>query len=385
MSLGMNSNKRDLVSGTGNGQLASESANLDILRACAVLLVFVSHFISISKSLGAKWSVLWHLGQLGVLIFFVHTCLVLMCSLERSELQGVRLFASFYIRRVWRIYPLSIIFVLIAYCLDARWSPVNLWQSLTLMQYIWFKDAPVFPPTVGTLWTLPLEIEMYVALPFLFLAFRNRSPYLLGLFWAISVPMAWFQPRLGEGFALLRYVPCFLGGVIAWRLMRTRNRRRFPGWMWPAAIAAIALIWMMSSEITLPFCIAAFGLCLGLAIPLFHEIQSPRVANAGKIIARYSYGIYLSHFPIMVYVLSGRSPTPRFKLIPPMPEIRHFAQPIHAVLVLTLTAGASYLLYHGVEKPGIELGRKIAQLLARSRSSVGQEGPLGIQLVRERR
>ena len=97
-----------------------ESTNLDFLRSVAVLLVFFSHFFSLLLGKGEKWGFLFHLGQLGVLMFFVHTCLVLMWSLERSNFQGWRLFVSFYIRRAFRLYPLSVVCVLLAYCFDSR-------------------------------------------------------------------------------------------------------------------------------------------------------------------------------------------------------------------------------------------------------------------------
>jgi peptidoglycan/LPS O-acetylase OafA/YrhL len=347
-----------------------ESVNLDVLRSIAVLLVFGNHYFELLLHTSKGWTPLGHFGQLGVLIFFVHTCLVLMWSLERSNHRGPHLFVPFYVRRAMRIYPLSIFCVLAAYIFDAQWSfdaqwtQANLWQNLTLTQYVHFKGTPLFPPFLGALWTLPLEVGMYLVLPLLFLIFRNRSILLLGLMWFITIPMAWFQPRLGEGFAFFRYVPCFLGGVIAWRLMRKHNRQRFPGSMWPFAIAAVSLLWMFSNAKDMAFCIAAFGLCLGVAIPFFREIRSPKIGTAAKLVARYSYGIYLSHFPIMVYIMSPYYPGhPAFKFIPPMPVIRHFARPIHAILIVAFTAGASYLLYHGIEKPGIELGRRLANRL----------------------
>src|SRR5271155_3842427 len=83
-----------------------KSTNLDFLRSIAVLLVFCSHLFSLLLGEEEKWGFLFHLGQLGVLMFFVHTCLVLMWSLARSSLQGWRLFASFYIHRGFRLYPL---------------------------------------------------------------------------------------------------------------------------------------------------------------------------------------------------------------------------------------------------------------------------------------
>lgn len=120
-----------------------ESANLDFLRAVAVLLVAITHLYGIYTGNGVKWDFIWHIGQLGVLMFFVHTCLVLMWSLERSGLDGWRVFAPFYVRRALRLYPFSAVCVLIVYCIDARWSPVNLWPNLTLTQNLFFAERAV--------------------------------------------------------------------------------------------------------------------------------------------------------------------------------------------------------------------------------------------------
>jgi peptidoglycan/LPS O-acetylase OafA/YrhL len=86
--------------------------NLDLLRACAVLFVLADHTLF---SLGVRriWaSDMEWLGRLGVLFFFVHTCCVLMSSLERHKGQG--LVWRFFVRRAFRIYPLSIVAVLLA-------------------------------------------------------------------------------------------------------------------------------------------------------------------------------------------------------------------------------------------------------------------------------
>jgi len=88
-----------------------DSYNLDLLRATAVLLVLVSHLLyalslrhPILESSG--WADLIP-GPLGVWMFFIHTTLVLMMSLERLS-AGASVAARFYIRRLFRIYPLSI-------------------------------------------------------------------------------------------------------------------------------------------------------------------------------------------------------------------------------------------------------------------------------------
>lgn len=337
-----------------------DSTNLDFLRSVAVLLVFCVHYYDISTGTGKNWGFVWHIGQLGVMMFFVHTCLVLMWSLERSDLPGWRLFSAFYIRRAFRLYPLTIVCVLLAYCVDLHWDPVNLWQNLTLTQDVFFTNHPVFPPILTPLWSLPLELEMYLVLPVIFLVFRNRSLGLLIATWCGSTAFAFIQPHLGDRFLIFRFVPCFLGGVIAWRLIRERDRTRFSGRLWPFAIAMVSIIWIVATGEYLPLGIATFGLCLGLAIPLFREIQSSNVTTVSRTIARYSYGIYLTHFPIMLFVLNDPR-YPHFKLIHPFPQLKHYARPVDFSLVVLLTATASFALYRLIEKPGIRLGHKLAR------------------------
>jgi len=65
------------------------------------------------------------MGRFGVLIFFVHTSYALMKSLDRMNLRRNSLFLEFYIRRAFRIYPLSVLCVL-AVC--AVRVPVNSWS-----------------------------------------------------------------------------------------------------------------------------------------------------------------------------------------------------------------------------------------------------------------
>jgi peptidoglycan/LPS O-acetylase OafA/YrhL len=347
-----------------------DSANLDFLRSIAVLLVYVTHLYGIYTGSGTKWDLFWHIGQLGVLMFFVHTCLVLMWSLERSGLQDIKLFVSFYTRRIFRLYPLSIVCVLVAYIVDLHWEPVNLWQNLTLTQNLFYTNQPVFPPILTPLWSLPLEVQMYVVLPVLFLILRERPMKLLAAIWVGSVALAFIQPQLGERFGILKFAPCFLGGVFAWRIMRRRYAAWLPGWLWPLAMAAVSMVWMTSTDRYLPFHIAAFGLCLGLAIPLFHEIPWSSVKSASHIIARYSYGIYLSHFAIQLYCFRD-SRYPFFKVLHQLPRISHYARPLHFALCFGLSVLIPLGLYHLIENPGIRLGQKLARWMTGSREQGG--------------
>ena len=78
-----------------------EYSNLELLRSFAVLCVVVCHvgnFFVVNNSVQV-------LGIFGVTLFFVHTSIVLMQSLERQQQDN--LCVPFFIRRFFRIYPLA--------------------------------------------------------------------------------------------------------------------------------------------------------------------------------------------------------------------------------------------------------------------------------------
>jgi peptidoglycan/LPS O-acetylase OafA/YrhL len=105
-------NKSDISAGMSPGiQVAVDNSNLDLLRTLAVCDVVGFHLLLFFKkgNLGSIWAI----GRWGVLLFFIHTSLVLMLSLERQEqkLAGTNIFWPFYIRRIFRILPLSMLVV----------------------------------------------------------------------------------------------------------------------------------------------------------------------------------------------------------------------------------------------------------------------------------
>src|SRR5579862_7304253 len=88
---------RPAAPATPTSSFRSDSSNLDMIRAMAVLSVFFAHLHDLLAGNHALLG--WHLAQMGVLIFFVHTSMVLMLSLERTKLEGKALFGAFYLRR----------------------------------------------------------------------------------------------------------------------------------------------------------------------------------------------------------------------------------------------------------------------------------------------
>ncbi len=327
------------------------SANLDLLRAVAVLLVLAQHLCRRMHVDQVAWMQTSSWGTFGVLLFFVHTCLVLMSSMERSELTGWPLLKNFVTRRVFRIYPLSILAVLTALALHLD-SDINGIRGLSHGQFpgiitvasnlLIVQNLTYAKSIVNVLWSLPFELQMYAFLPFLFLWIRGKKMTwpLLGL-WIASVALAFAQPHIPRAgrLSILLYIPNFLPGVIAYSLP---HRPRISSALWPVFILLLVVAVTVRPVPAMGWILC---LALGLMIPQFGEIQSHWLRWIGNRIATYSYGIYLSHqFCIWTVfgLLASRS------LLVKIP-----------VLVVMLVA-LPVLLYHFIEKPMIRVGARLA-------------------------
>jgi peptidoglycan/LPS O-acetylase OafA/YrhL len=338
------------------------SANLDFLRAIAVLTVMLDHLIptmvrhGISVPGGIQ-RLTEHIGHAGVLAFFVHTSLVLMFSLERLSRESEhRLILRFYSRRAFRIYPLAalvIVFVLVLGLPQATWratpdpepSLTVIIANLLLLQNLITGQSVLVP-----LWSLPYEVEMYLLLPFLFFLASGRHGIRVVVGLLIS---SWLAGHAVHVFAdgrmnLLAYIPCFLCGVLSYAL-RARMRRRFSGAAWVAftlgLVTAFCVIHMLIQPQMYWFA-WGYALILGLAINGFGEIQSIWLKWLSLRVATYSYGLYLLHVPALyvVYLIW-------------MPD--SVAAGIAAFFALSLVGAIA--VFHTVEAPMIGLGRWVTE------------------------
>jgi peptidoglycan/LPS O-acetylase OafA/YrhL len=333
-------------------EILSFSPNLDLLRSIAVLCVFAAH-LAPALGLGNPGS----LGRFGVILFFVHTSLVLMASLGRMDslLPGDsrNLIAAFAIRRFFRIYPLSMITVLVVILFRIASSPGlthswigwrNVASNLALTQ-----NLTNSPYVLAVLWTLPLEIQMYCFLPFIYLFIRRSSLRPL-VIWAVAVIAAVTVPKISLRLGMFAVAPCFVAGVVAYGLHKV-IRPRWPSWIWLCAILLAICSYGPLDNISLARKLKiAWALTLALAVvfPFCREIQGRFLSRACHTVAKYSYGIYLSHsivFSVAFYTLAAAPP---------------------AVRLLVLAAGCIGLpvaMYHLIENPMIRIGSTLANRL----------------------
>ncbi|WP_332854336.1 acyltransferase family protein [Duganella sp. S19_KUP01_CR8] len=150
--------------------------SLDGLRACAALLVFFSH---------AGWG---HLipGGFGVTVFFFLSGYLITTLLRREVEQHGRIsFRSFYLRRVYRIFPpmYLLLFLLLGLCLagvlqnDMSWGGVAALLTQSTNYYLLSVEHSGLLPFTGTYWSLAIEEHFYLLFPALFAACAARWPH----------------------------------------------------------------------------------------------------------------------------------------------------------------------------------------------------------------
>jgi peptidoglycan/LPS O-acetylase OafA/YrhL len=335
---------------------AGESPNLDFLRSVAVMDVVAFHLILFFKktNLGLVWSI----GGWGVLLFFVHTCLVLMLSLERHEsrMHGAGFFWPFYLRRCFRIFPLSILIVTaiavfqwpVGHLIHGQFYAVQLSRGGLISNLLLVQNITHTESIEAPLWSLPLELAMYLFLPLLYLMARSiRNVYpLLGL-WFLSALSAYASIHIhhSDSYTFLVCVPCFMAGVIAYKLSQVRSFR-LPFVVFPPVLAALTFLFLRTPKPTRAW---IWCLALGLVLPFFSEMSNVWLRRACHYVARCSYGIYLTHFICIWFAFAYLS---RFPLT------------LRWIVFLATATAAPVILYHTVEAPMISLGHKVVKSLA---------------------
>ena len=319
-----------------------DTANLNFVRSVAVISVVVEHTLLALKIYRVGHYEIQELGVLGVLVFFVLTSLVLMWSLERKPHT-----LDFYIRRFFRIYPLAWAVILTAYVFHAPtggsayafflYSNPN-WKQLIYQSSLF---TPGHRQLVSVMWTLPYEVDMYLLLPAVFFFVqRNFSLWPLLLIWTVALLNGIQVPP--EGHTFLVAVGYFLPGVMAYIGFGQGWRPRFPGWMLPLFLLVMWAVFLYDFNFHKAW---FFCLIVGLSLPLFRQMRAKWVMEPSRLIARYSYGAYLTHpFAIVIglYLLRG------------------YSLPVRLACEFIPLVVLPVLAYHALEHPMIRLGSRLA-------------------------
>ncbi len=325
--------------------------NIQLLRLLAATFVVLFHSYALTGRWTSeplwKWAPELNFGVLGVKCFFVLSgFLVTQSWLARRDVKG------FVAARTLRIYPALIAATLFTILLAGASSALS-WGAFfahaQTWDYAWrvalgwdmvyrlpgaFPTNP-FPHDVnGSLWTLPIELRLYVALLLAGIAgvLARRTAWLaalLALMALFIIRPDWFplapNDRVVRELALL----FALGSLAcAWR-------EAIPLSLSGLALVVALVAWnpwhLMRADLFAPLLAYAVLVCA------YHpRLQWPWFRRMGD----YSYGVYVYSFPLQQTLMQR---------VPDLEPAGLF------LLSLPLSIGVAFISWHALEQPALRL------------------------------
>lgn len=312
------------------------STRLESLRALGWLAVLLTHVLVLAlahQGLGESYKnrLILGGGVLALYLFLAMSGFLLYLPFARHQLRaGRKIDVGRYARnRMLRILPLyyaMVAVLLVAQPLDADRG--DWWRWATFTQNF---SADTIHRLNAPLWSVAVEVQFYIALPFMAWAiaklggrsFRRTIAILAGLAflsWAVrsrEVVHAAAPNLLGPlgKYALPSFLYAFIGGMLL-AVLRLAWERRPPRWLaWPVVgassawiAAGIALQLVISYDLALQEPFVAFVAALiigGCVLPL----RGGWMVNALEwrplgLLGVASFSLYLWHWPIL-QALSG--------------------------------------------------------------------------------
>jgi peptidoglycan/LPS O-acetylase OafA/YrhL len=339
-----------------------------------VLIVHLSQLLGNDAEVfrgGAGWIIpqsqeLLNQGARGVQLFFILSAYSL-CLTNGRHREFDKPWVSFFLARVFRLYPMWIFANLIHFLIYRNGS---LFQSLTFVFGLNRYETPNPEIIIGS-WSLFAEICFYISFPFL-IKLANY-PKILVLVFLISIlarPI-WIKAALNIGisddnsfiglFPLSNFY-AFVAGILIFVLQDRSSGYRFFKISRPKMLEMLLFGWLVVNLFTgvdqlyiVLYLIAFLSLFLGTnhSTNRFYSLLSKPLIVLGK----YSYTIYLFEFLALDLLI---------RYLP----VETFANfPIDVQLILFLPA---YLLtvwvigfvgYRFIEIPGIRLGKRISNVI----------------------
>jgi peptidoglycan/LPS O-acetylase OafA/YrhL len=289
--------------------------DIQILRGISILLVVLFH-------LGVSG---FEKGFLGVDIFFVISGFLMAGLCESTQTR------DFYLKRAKRILPAYFVVILctLVVCL-ALTTPNDFDQVITQSLFAiafssnigyWFEnsyfDKAAFKPLLH-LWSLGVEIQFYLLVPVLH---KFITKYKGGYFTLLVASLAacfvvvGISPKTSFFMMPLRLWEFLIGyGVATYMSKHPQGENSVLRWIGAACLTVLigipmlgdvdgaALGWVRGHPgLSALFVAMVTGTLLAVGLPT--RFENLRIAGFLETVGKYSYSIYVVHFPVVVLLL----------------------------------------------------------------------------------
>lgn len=335
---------------------------LDGLRAIAILLVFTAH------PRDQSWLGLLH-GPIGVTLFFVISGFLITHLLIKEERNLGRVnFRSFFLRRLFRIYPLYfvVLFVYIFLIMICGFLPERkeiFIENLPLLlspfpELTWFFQDPQNPVPFNGSWSIGIEEKFYLVWPFIgfYLMKARVVPKLIFLLFSF-VFFALCNAQTNVLLIMAPYGPIAVGAVCAVLL---NNKRTF--YIFEKASHSLVRVFLLlftiivsfsSSEVLIggtlyPVVAILFGLNISLHLSSKDSWLIFQRSRLLRYLGLISYSFYLTHNFAINFMEA---------IIPQFDS--HLLELLISTLSLVLSIAVAAIFNKFVEVPARMLGRRL--------------------------
>jgi peptidoglycan/LPS O-acetylase OafA/YrhL len=347
--------------------------HIDALRAIAALLVLWRHvadaFVGLGPGVSGRWMVEWSaaldFGRIGVVTFFLVSGYVIPFSIHPERPAPV---GTFLIKRFLRIYPaywLSIPLGAFATCWiwGLPFGVRDFLVGLTLLQDFFGARS-----ALGLYWTLLVEWAFYLLCVVLLVSGSFSKPrrwLLLSVaftaIYSAEMLVHWMTGTSTIGsptaFGFLNLSLMLLGALYRQSLVESDGsgdrwlRHGVLGLLaWHLLILPVGATLAIGAagNATIPY---ALGLLVFVGGVSFVQIRSRLTDWLGRI----SYSIYLFHPVVFMLLLWA------LLRLPPQSVWRAQHLGVYLLVNALITVAFATLVYRFVERPAIELGRRVAR------------------------
>lgn len=324
-------------------------------------------------------AVIFGLGWTGVDLFFVLSGFLITGILYDTR-NDPEYYSNFYIRRALRIFPLYyfliIILVACTRLISAEWTLPHLF-FLAYLGYpaalIW-PSLPHFSPLIQIthVWSLSVEEQFYTVWPWAVKKLRTPNAILRGCLIAAGTALALrffiatvgLNPTWSYTFLFCRMDELALGAALAVAIRGTLRARVYY-WAPSALVAAIGLVAAicvvrhttdhsdpMIASVGYSAIAVACGSLLVLCLRTGSWVQHIFSLGALRVLGKYSYGLYLYHFPLAA-VLS-----PMKNILIAWSHSFIVGSTLHLVICLLVNLLIAAASFHFLESPIMNLKRR---------------------------
>jgi peptidoglycan/LPS O-acetylase OafA/YrhL len=247
----------------------------------------------------------FHFGAMSVIVFYTIAGYVMSHSFRHNFLGSLSNVRGFYLDRLFRIYPLYIVSLVLIFLFVALTGYGKLYldtKSMAVNVTLFMLNA--YPTIMNPAsWSLGTEVQFYVLLPFL-VCFPWLKYCLLPLSYGIFVAASFgFIPPLEWGYKLLPgTLFFFITGLILHDAHATGERaaRVSLSMIFTIAVLHLATLAFFPKAANQPYAFEELsGLILGGTLILVLAQSKPSNRKLDDLFGRLSYPLFLSHVCVL--------------------------------------------------------------------------------------